>query len=142
MAGVSLANVDVGGLFSGLGTLAKDLRAAITGKEPINGTKAAEIALKVQELEASIVNAQSAVNLAEASNPNLFVNGWRPAAGWVCVLGLLYSVFLRPMISWLATIWSFSAVPPVIDDVILMQLLFGMLGLGALRSYDKKQGTN
>ena len=142
MAGLSLANLDVGGLFSGLGTLAKDLRAAITGKEPINGEKAAEIALKVQELEAGIVNAQSAVNLAEASNPKLFVSGWRPAAGWVCVLGLLYSVFLRPMISWLATIWRFGAVPPVIDDVILMQLLFGMLGLGALRSYDKRQGTN
>jgi hypothetical protein len=142
MAGISLANLDIGGLFSGLGTLARDLRAAITGKEPIDGTKAAEISLKIQELEASIVNAQSAVNLAEASNPNIFVSGWRPAAGWCCVVGLLYSVFLRPMISWFATMAGASAVPPVIDDVMLMQLLFGMLGLGALRSYEKTKGIS
>lgn len=34
-------------------------------------------------------SAQLAVNTAEASNPSLFVSGWRPAVGWVCVLGLL-----------------------------------------------------
>jgi hypothetical protein len=141
MAGISLANLDIGGLFSGIGTLAKDLRAAITGKEPIDATKAAELALKAEELQATVINAQNAVNLAEANNPNLFVAGWRPAAGWVCVLGLFYSVFLRPMISYLSTIWGFIAVPPVIDTVILMELLFGMLGLGSLRSYDKKNRT-
>lgn len=93
-----------------------------------------------KELELQYKNAteQIAVNVEEAKSASLFVAGWRPAAGWVCVLGLLYSVFIRPMISWLATIASFNAVPPVIDNVMLMQLLFGMLGLGALRSYDKK----
>jgi len=137
MAGISLANLDVGGLFTGIGTLAKDIRAAVTGKEPINADKAAEIALKLEELEGKARDAQTTVNLAEASNPNLFVAGWRPAAGWVCVLGLLYSVFLRPILSWLATIWQLSSVPPVIDSVILMELLFGMLGLGAYRTYEK-----
>jgi hypothetical protein len=137
MSGLSFANLDIGGLFSGIGTLAKDIRTAITGKEPISAEKAAEIALKLEELEGKARDSQTAVNLAEASNPNLFVSGWRPAAGWVCVLGLLYATFLRPLISWLATIWNFTAVPPVIDTVVLMQLLFGMLGLGAYRTYEK-----
>jgi hypothetical protein len=139
--GIGLANIDIGGLFSGIGTLAKDLRAAITGKEPIDATKAAELALKAEELQATVINAQNAVNLAEASNSNLFVSGWRPAAGWVCVLGLLYSVFLRPMISYFSSICGLTAVPPVIDTVILLELLFGMLGLGGLRSWDKKNGA-
>ena len=93
-----------------------------------------------KELEMQYKNAteQLAVNVEEAKSGNWFVAGWRPAAGWVCVMGLLYSVFIRPMISWVATISSLTAVPPVIDNVMLMQLLFGMLGLGALRSYDKK----
>jgi hypothetical protein len=135
--GLSLANLDIGGLFTGIGTLAKDIRTAITGKEPINAEKAAEIALQLEALEGKARDAQTAINLAEASNPNLFVSGWRPAAGWVCVLGLLYATFLRPMLSWLASIWHFSNVPPVIDTVVLMQLLFGMLGLGAYRTYEK-----
>jgi hypothetical protein len=138
---ISLANLDIGGLFSGIGTLAKDIRTAITGKEPINADKAAEIALKLEELEGKARDSQTAVNLAEAANPNIFVSGWRPAAGWVCVLGLFYATFLRPMISWLSTICGFTAVPPVIDTVILMELLFGMLGLGAFRSYDMAKGT-
>jgi hypothetical protein len=140
MAGISLANLDVGGLFSGIGTLAKDIRTAVTGKEPINADKAAEIALKLEELEGKARESQTIVNLAEANNPNLFVAGWRPAAGWVCVVGLFYSVFLRPILSWVSSIWHWSAVPPVIDETILMELLFGMLGLGAYRTYERVKG--
>jgi hypothetical protein len=134
---VSLANLDIGGLFSGIGQLAKDLRTAFTGKEPIGAEKAAELALKAEQLQMSVLNAQAEINKIEAASPNLFVSGWRPAAGWVCVLGLLYSVFLRPLISWCSTLWAFSAVPPVIDNILLMQLLFGMLGLGAFRTWEK-----
>ena len=47
-------NLELGNIFTGLGGLAKDLRAAFTGKEPIDANKAAELALKAQELEASI----------------------------------------------------------------------------------------
>jgi len=140
MAGISLANLDVGGLFTGIGTLAKDIRTAVTGKEPINADKAAEIALKLEELEGKARESQTIVNLAEANNPNLFVAGWRPAAGWVCVVGLFYSVFLRPILSWVSSIWHWSAVPPVIDETILMELLFGMLGLGAYRTYERVKG--
>lgn len=80
---------------------------------------------------------QMKVNTEEAKNSSMFVAGWRPAAGWVCVIGLFYSVFLRPIFSWIATLASLNAVPPIIDTVILMELLFGMLGLGAYRTYEK-----
>jgi len=96
-----------------------------------------EGAFKELELNAKNAEGQMSVNAKEAESQSVFVSGWRPAAGWVCVMGLLYSVFLRPLISWFSTIYGLSAVPPVIDNVILMELLFGMLGLGALRSYDK-----
>jgi len=96
-----------------------------------------EGAFKELELNAKNAEGQMAVNAKEAESQSVFVSGWRPAAGWVCVMGLCYSVFLRPLISWFSTIYGLAAVPPVIDNVILMELLFGMLGLGALRSYDK-----
>ena len=31
---------------------------------------------------------------------------------------------------------------PLIDTTLTMQILFGILGLGAMRSYDKKNGTS
>ena len=53
-----------------------------------------------QELRASLQawdSKQSDTNTAEASNPNLFVSGWRPAIGWVGAIGLLYQYLLRPV---------------------------------------------
>jgi hypothetical protein len=44
------------------------------------------------------------------------------------------------MISWITTMAGASAVPPVIDDMLLMQLLLGMLGLGGLRTYERIKG--
>lgn len=43
-----------------------------------------------QQLAAAVqvINGQLAINQAEAANPNLFVAGWRPGVGWVCVVAL------------------------------------------------------
>src|SRR5881392_2703979 len=40
--------------------------------------------------------AQTNINAVEASNPSIFVSGWRPAVGWVCVGALIYQYILRP----------------------------------------------
>jgi hypothetical protein len=142
MAGISLANLDIGGLFTGIGSLAKDIRAAITGKEPINAEKAAEIALQIQQLEASIVNAQMQVNLAEAGNTNVFVSGWRPFVGWTCGIALFYNYIFMPLFTYCA-VWISTAAPamPTLDSGELMTLLFGMLGLGGLRTYEKTKNV-
>ena len=44
--GISLANIDLGSALSGAGQLFKDIRTALTGKEPIDSTKAAELTIK------------------------------------------------------------------------------------------------
>jgi Holin of 3TMs, for gene-transfer release len=85
-------------------------------------------------------SAQVEVNKVEASNPNLFVSGWRPAAGWVCVLGLLYSFLLRPIISYIGSLFGAPAAP-AIDMANLLVLLGGLLGLGGLRTFDKIRGV-
>lgn len=76
--------------------------------------------------------AQSQTNTTEASSVNWFEADWRPFVGWICGLGLLYSFLLRPLIGWLSPIWSLPS-PPALDLENLMTLLFGMLGLGALK---------
>lgn len=92
------------------------------------------------DAEAKARQAQIAVNQAEAANPNLFVSGWRPAVGWICVLSLAYQYVLYPLLLWLTAFWPQIVAPrPVLSDM-LYELLFGMLGLAGMRTYEKLKG--
>lgn len=110
-------------------------------------TAAAEAKLKALDMaqkgelayldaELRLALGQIDVNAKEAENPNPFVSGWRPGAGWVCVIGLAYTFLLQPLFAWLALAKGWP-VPPSIDTDDLMVLLTGMLGLGGLRSFEK-----
>ena len=94
-----------------------------------------EIATLAQKEAHKNAALQLAVNKAEAAHKSLFVAGWRPFIGWCCGLGLLYSVLLSPLLD----IWFEM---PAIDSSILMPTMTGMLGLGALRSYEKVKGVS
>lgn len=102
----------------------------------------AQQAGEFKELEAQLqlAKGQTDTNLAEAANPKLFISGWRPAVGWVCVIGLTYTFLLQPLLSWYSAIGKFP-VPPVLDTGTLMTLLAGMLGLGVMRTTEKMSGV-
>ena len=138
MSGVSLATIDVGSLVTGVGTLARDIRAAITGKEVIDANKAAEIELQLIALETGARNAQSEINKIEAASNNLFFAGWRPAAGWTCVFGFAYNYVLSPFLVFAVGLFVDTApAMPELDMISLGTLLLGMLGLGGLRTIEK-----
>jgi hypothetical protein len=92
----------------------------------------------------AITSAQSDINKVEAASPSVFVAGPRPAVMWVCVAALCYQYLLRPLWTGLALI-SGHPVPspglPGLDDN-LYQLLWALLGLGAMRSFDKLKGVD
>lgn len=88
-----------------------------------------------------IAKGQIEINVAEAQSDGAFKSGWRPAAGWVCVLGLLYNFIAQPLLTWLSRVYGFDA-PPQLDIQELMALLFGMLGLGGLRTHEKIRKAN
>jgi hypothetical protein len=139
--GLADINIDVGSALSGLGTLAKDLRAAITGD--ISAEKKAEIALKVQEMEMEIAKVQNAVILAESSSQDKWTSRGRPMFLYVMYVMLLSAI---PM----GVVWAIS--PQTATDVTLgfqrwlqaipgdLYALFGAgyLGYGAFRTYDKR----
>ena len=114
----------------GIGSLAKDIREAIKGKE-LDPNKKLEMAGKLAEV-------QTKINEAEATHRTVFVAGWRPFIGWVCGLGLLYAVFIEPLLRFVFTVKGWTIEFPEIDTTITMQVLFGMLGLVGARSYEKK----
>ena len=73
---------------------------------------------------------QLEINKVEAAHKSLFVAGWRPAIGWVCMLGLLYNTIIANVLSiWIEV--------PEVDTTLLVPVMMGMLGLGAMRSYEK-----
>jgi hypothetical protein len=89
----------------------------------------------------AIVQGQLDINKAEAASSSAFTSGWRPSVGWVCSLALLYNFVAKPIIAF-AFVAAGHPLPPLpgIDDT-LWQLLFGMLGLGGLRTVEKIKGV-
>jgi hypothetical protein len=136
--GIAGINIDVGSVLNGIGSLAKDIRSAITGE--ISPEQKAAIQQKLLEIENQGLQAQVEVNKIEAQHASVFVSGWRPAVGWCCVLGLAYSFLIQPLCTWGATIFHYPA-PPILDTGVLFQLLVGMLGLAGFRSWEKKEGV-
>lgn len=98
-----------------------------------------EMQLKLLDAANAGALAQLEVNKVEAGHQSVFVAGWRPAIGWVCAAALAYSYMLVPLVGFAFAVMG-KPMPkwPVLDGN-LWELMFGMLGMGALRSYDKAQ---
>ena len=95
-----------------------------------------------KEIEAEMERArmQVGVNTAEANSGSNFRGGWRPFIGWICGCGLAYAVLLQPLITGIVRaivpeMQSFTM--PSVQTDALTALLFGMLGLGGYRTYEK-----
>ncbi len=94
-----------------------------------------EIATMSERHANEALQGQLEINKIEAAHKSLFVAGWRPFIGWICGLGLAYNVIISQVLS----IWF--AVPEV-DSNLLMPVMTGLLGLGAMRSYEKTKGVS
>ncbi len=107
-------------------------------------TKKAEAQLELMKMaeqrDFQLILEQINVNKAEAQNPNLFVSGWRPGAGWTCVAALAYTFVLQPLLSWASLTHGWQA-PPSINSDDLLYLLGALLGIGGFRSYEKIKGV-
>lgn len=101
------------------------------------------LALELASMQAdqAMAQMQADVNKQEAGNASLFVAGWRPFVGWVCGTGFLVTV-LGPLLTWAVALFGKQVVFPPLDTEALMTLLFGMLGLGGYRTYEKTRGIN
>lgn len=105
----------------------------------IEKIKLAQLAAEMQN-EFNVTLGQLDINKEEAKNPNIFVSGGRPAAIWVCVAGLAYTV-AYPLLTWGAQSFGLHAIP-ALDTGVIQYLLGALLGVGAMRSYDKTKGVD
>ena len=124
----------MGILGSLIGPATQLLDKVIEDKDQKNAL-AHKIATMAEEHAQELAKGQLEVNKVEAAHHSIFVSGWRPCIGWVCALGLLYNTILSIILG----IW---VEVPEIDTTLLVPVMVGMLGLGAMRSYEKVQGVS
>lgn len=105
-------------------------------RERVAGEIAQQSAVGAQEA----LIGQLEINKIEAANPSLFVSGYRPAVGWVCVAALAYQYLGWALLSWVAALASVPA-PPQLDTTDLMFLLGSLLGVAVPRTIEKLKGV-
>jgi hypothetical protein len=130
-----------------LGGLASPITDLIS-EVVVDKDKARELNVRLQELVDKAdqryhdeLMAQTEVNKVEAAHASIFVAGWRPFIGWTGGVGLAYSFVLAPFIEFVARANGYIQEMPMPDAAQLMMLVTSMLGVGAMRSYDKQHGT-
>ncbi len=99
--------------------------------------------LALLKAQVDLLLGQIEVNKIEAQSASLFVAGWRPWAGWVGGVAFAYASIVEPIARFVAkVVYDYQGNFPEINTELTIQVLLGMLGLGLMRSFDKKQGTD
>lgn len=90
---------------------------------------------------------QVEINKVEAQNSSVFVAGWRPFVGWVCGINLAYAEIGNDMLNWMlmfmtqVTGRTLPALPEP-DPSVTLEILFALLGLAGMRSWEKWKGVH
>jgi hypothetical protein len=93
-----------------------------------------EIATMAEKHGQQIALQQIEVLKADAKG-NWFQSSWRPLIGWICGLSMGINYMVSPIMA------GFGVTIPQADMSVMMPLMFGMLGISGMRSYDKYKGT-
>src|SRR6056300_361662 len=101
-----------------------------------------EVATMAQNHAQELSKGQLEVNKVEAAHNSLFVAGWRPFIGWTCGLGMFGNFITIPFSNFILALLEYDIVIPLVPLETMMPVLMGMLGLGAMRTYEKKAGVS
>jgi hypothetical protein len=96
-----------------------------------------------QQLAAAVmvVQGQLDINKTEAANPSVFVSGWRPFVGWVCGAACAWNWIGLPVLKVALAVAHVTIALSPADLTEMLPLLFGLLGMGTLRTFEKINGV-
>ena len=94
-----------------------------------------DLATMAEKHAQELALAQIEVLKADAKG-NWFQASWRPLIGWICGLSLGINYMVSPIAA------GFGVAIPQADMSVMMPLMFGMLGIGGMRSFDKAKKTD
>ena len=102
----------------------------------------------IKRIEAELKKRQMDINLADSQSKAGGISGaiqriWRPLIGFSCALSIFWEFVLKQFLMFLIATMSWETKPlPELDMATLMPLVLSLLGMGALRSYEKVKGVN
>ena len=79
---------------------------------------------------------EAEINKIGAGHRSVFIAGWRPCCGWICCSALAWGWIIAPTLQFIFP----GRELPAIEVGQAISLIMAMLGMGALRSYEKKKG--
>jgi len=138
---------------NGLSNVIESTRFALTGDmPPEERVKLQELLVRLEELRTKVKTGVIGLANVDAQSKSFFQYGWRPWIGWVC--GTSLAMYFLPQYAmgayvWIDTIQAMThteiikhGLPdyPVRADAVL-ELVVALIGMGTLRTIDKKLGT-
>ncbi len=101
-----------------------------------------EISTMAERHAQELAKGQLEINKAEAQSRNVFIAGWRPFLGWTMGFAMAYNYVIQPIAIFVLGQLDYLVTLPALDMTEMMPVLLGMLGLGSLRTYEKKIGIS
>ena len=104
--------------------------------------------IAIAKVEAELKKRQMDINLADSQSKAGGISGaiqriWRPLIGFSCALAIFWEYVLKQFLMFLIATFNWETKPlPELDMATLMPLVMALLGMGALRSYEKVKGVN
>lgn len=145
--------------------IGKNVDELVTSDEERGNIATAQQKLSIERLltELKAQHMQLQINMQQAKSANIFIAGARPAIIWIGALGLLYEALLRPILSWfivrnldlveimgaeafatasaekIQKVMEFYELPGM-NPELFIPIIFGVLGIGGFRSWEKING--
>ena len=129
-----------GGLVDSVGKIVDDLHVSEEEKQQAKA--------KLIELENQIKLKQMDINLADSKSTAGGISGflqraWRPLIGFSCALAIFWEFVLSKFILFICGLFQYEVVNiPELDMGTLMPLVMSLLGMGALRTFEKTKGIS
>ena len=125
----ALVNFNLGDI----GSLLKDIRTAITGKEPLDENKQLELLQKLAEIEKTLYQMQGQIITAEAKSEHWITSAWRPLLMLCFTVIIANNYILYPYLS----AFGFNAIPLELPNQLWDLLKIGVGGYIVGRSAEK-----
>lgn len=107
-----------------------------------------QLKVRFAEIESRLKEKQMAINLADAQSTAGGISGmlqrsWRPLIGMSCALAIFWEFVLSKFILFICGLFQYEVVNiPELDMGTLMPLVMSLLGMGALRTFEKTKGIS
>ena len=112
-----------------------------------SGEEKEKLKLQMKEIDAKLKEKQMSINLADAQSTagglsSFMQRSWRPLIGMSCALAIFWEFVLSKFILFICGLFHYEVVNiPQLDMGTLMPLVMSLLGMGALRTFEKTKGV-